>query len=77
VRISLEQPKEVDANVVPGSVFDIGYLGDASIYHVKIPTGRSIRTLVANITRLVERPISWEDKVWLWWPRDAGVLLTR
>ncbi len=77
VRISLDEPKTSDANVLPGSVYDIGYLGDASVYHVKIPTGQNIRTVVANVTRLVERPISWEDKVWLWWPRDAGVLLTR
>jgi putrescine transport system ATP-binding protein len=77
VRISLDQPKESDANVIAGSVYDIGYLGDASIYHVKIPTGQNIRTVVANVTRLVERPITWEDKIWLWWPRDAGVLLTR
>ena len=77
VRISLEEPKAGDANIVPGTVYDIGYLGDASIYHVKIPTGQNVRTVVANTTRLVERPISWEDKVWLWWPRDAGVLLTQ
>ncbi|MEZ5924335.1 MAG: ABC transporter ATP-binding protein [Hyphomicrobiaceae bacterium] len=77
VRISLDQPKATDANVIAGSVYDIGYVGDASIYHVKIPTGQNIRSVVANVTRLVERPISWEDKVWLWWPQDAGVLLTR
>jgi putrescine transport system ATP-binding protein len=77
VRISHDQPSAGDANVIPGSVYDIGYLGDASVYHVKIPTGQNVRTVVANVTRLVERPISWEDKVWLWWPRDAGVLLTR
>ena len=77
VRISLDAPKAADANVVPGSVYDIGYLGDASIYHVKAASGHNLRTLVANVTRLVERPISWEDKVWLWWPRDAAVLLTR
>jgi putrescine transport system ATP-binding protein len=31
---------------------------------------------VANRTRLVERPISWEDKVWLTWSPEQGVLLT-
>jgi putrescine transport system ATP-binding protein len=77
MRILLDQPKESDGNVLAGSVYDIGYLGDASVYHVKIPTGQNVRSVVANVTRLVERPISWEDKVWLWWPRDASVLLTR
>ncbi|MFO1172703.1 MAG: ABC transporter ATP-binding protein [Hyphomicrobiaceae bacterium] len=77
VRISLDAPKEPGVNVLPGSVYDIGYLGDASIYHVKAANGQNVRTLVANVTRLVERPITWEDKVWLSWPRDASVLLTR
>jgi putrescine transport system ATP-binding protein len=31
---------------------------------------------VTNQTRLVERPISWDDKVWITWPNDAGVVLT-
>ena len=33
------------------------------------PRARMLRTQVANATRLVERPISWEDKVWLSWDR--------
>jgi len=31
---------------------------------------------VTNATRLVERPITWEDNVWLTWSRDGGVVLT-
>ena len=40
-------------------------------------TGSSMRATVANLTRLVERPIGWEDRVWLSWPPGAGILLTR
>ena len=31
----------------------------------------------ANKTRLIERPIGWDDRVWLSWSPDAGVVLTR
>jgi putrescine transport system ATP-binding protein len=30
-----------------------------------------------NAHRNVERPITWEDKVWLSWASDAGVVLSQ
>ncbi len=77
IRVSLDPPANGTANSVEGSVYDIGYLGDTSVYHVKLPSGATIRTLTANTTRLVERPIGWDDKVWLSWSRDSAVLLTK
>ena len=64
-------------NTLSGEVWDIGYLGDVSIYHVRLPTGATVKSTVTNRTRLVERPITWDDKVWLTWHRDGGVVLTR
>jgi putrescine transport system ATP-binding protein len=26
---------------------------------------------------LIERPIGWDDRVWLTWAEDAGVVLTK
>jgi putrescine transport system ATP-binding protein len=64
-------------NCVAGTVWDIGYLGDLSIYKVKLDNGFVMKVAAANVTRLVERPISWDDRVWLTWSPDAGVVLTR
>ncbi len=75
VRLAFEKPEPAEANAVEGTVYDIAYLGDVSIYHVKIADGSIIRATIANATRLVERPISWDDKVWLCWGADAGILL--
>lgn len=75
VEISLDRPQSGAANVIEGEVWDIGYLGDVSIYHVRLPTGAIVKSTVTNRTRLVERPISWDDKVWLSWSRDGGVAL--
>jgi putrescine transport system ATP-binding protein len=77
VAIGLDRPAGDVVNAVSGEVWDIGYLGDVSVYHVRLPTGATVKSTVTNRTRLVERPITWEDKVWLSWPRDAGVVLTQ
>jgi putrescine transport system ATP-binding protein len=77
MRISLDQPSDTAVNALPGEVFDIAYMGDLSVYHVKLGNGQVVRASMANTTRLVERPITWEDKVWLTWSREGGVVLTR
>jgi len=76
VAISVERPADVTVNAISGEVWDIGYLGDVSIYHVRLETGATVKATVTNRTRLVERPITWDDKVWLSWSRDAGMVLT-
>jgi putrescine transport system ATP-binding protein len=64
-------------NAVRGRVWDIGYLGDVSIYKVQLPDGAQMKASVANVTRLIERPIGWDDEVVLSWAPSAAVLLTR
>jgi putrescine transport system ATP-binding protein len=64
-------------NAVRGRVWDIGYLGDVSIYKVRLADGTQLKASVANVTRLVERPIGWDDEVQLSWAPSAAVLLTR
>ncbi|MFO1070112.1 MAG: polyamine ABC transporter ATP-binding protein [Geminicoccaceae bacterium] len=75
IRIAKEPPAETAANAVAGTVWDIGYLGDVSVYHVRLDGGLVLRATAANRQRLVERPISWEDRVWLSWDADAAVVL--
>ncbi|MDH4440498.1 MAG: ABC transporter ATP-binding protein [Rhizobium sp.] len=77
VRISQTKPDAVEANALHGEVWDIGYLGDFSIFIVKLDDGRMFRAAQANVSRLVDRPITFGDIVWLSWPADAGLVLTR
>jgi putrescine transport system ATP-binding protein len=77
VRISPDQPADISANAVYGEVWDIGYLGDFSVFLVKLADGRVVRAAQANVSRLVDRPITFGDMVWLTWPLDAGLVLTR
>ncbi|MGQ3675183.1 ABC transporter ATP-binding protein [Xanthobacter sp. TB0139] len=77
MRITLDQPQEIAENCFEGSIWDIGYLGDLSIYHVELADGTRIKVSQPNMSRVVERPISWDDKVWVTFAPHAGVVLTR
>jgi putrescine transport system ATP-binding protein len=77
VRIARAPPTTEGENCVVGQVENIGYLGDLSIYKVRLDNGNLVRAAVANVTRLIERPIDWDDRVWLTWTSEAAVVLTR
>ena len=48
-----------------------------SIYKVRLDDGFIVEAAIANATRIIERPIAWNDRVWLSFAADAGVVLTR
>jgi putrescine transport system ATP-binding protein len=77
VRISHEPPAAAAANCVVGQVASIGYLGDVSIYKVRLDNGLVMKAAAANMTRLIERPFGRDERVWLSWAPAAGVVLTR
>lgn len=63
-------------NVLQGTVDEIAYQGSLSIYQVRLADGKLVRVTTPNLTRTAERPIDWEEPVWLSWGRHAGVVLT-
>ena len=75
--IALDPPPAGTPNVLEGQVWDIGYTGDWTTYLVDLAEDRTIRVARANASRLVDRPIGREDKVWVSFAPDAGVVLTR
>src|SRR5215510_8826936 len=77
VRIAHAPPPTDNENCVAGQVGNIGYLGDLSVYKVRLDNGIVMKAAVANVTRLVERPIGWDDRVWLTWAPEAAMVLTR
>ncbi len=77
IRLALEPPASTGENCVSGQVWDIGYLGDLSIYKIRLDDGSTMQAAAANMTRLIERPIGWDDRVWLTWAPESGVVLTR
>ncbi|MBN9668970.1 ABC transporter ATP-binding protein [Roseibium aggregatum] len=79
VRIAKGQGDAGAFNQVTGIVWDIGYLGDVSIIHAKVGADNRdiLRATFANVSRMVEDPITWDEDVVLSFDRDAGVILTR
>jgi putrescine transport system ATP-binding protein len=69
-------PPEASDNVVRGAVQDIAYLGDLSIYLVKLPTGKVVRVTQPNTSRHAEA-ITWDQQVYLSWDSTSPVVVTR
>ena len=65
------------ANRVAGEIWDIAYLGDLTMVQVMVggDDGVLVKVAFANRTRRAERPFAWEDKVWLSWDVEAGMVL--
>ncbi len=70
-------PPGASQNSFAGEVVDIGYLGDVSIYKVTLDGGAQMKAAVVNRHRLSARQIGWNERVWLSFAPDAGVVLTR
>jgi putrescine transport system ATP-binding protein len=75
VFMSTAAPEGTD-NVVRGAVQDIAYLGDLSIYLVKLPTGKVVRVTQPNTSRHAEA-ITWDQQVYLTWDPSSPVVVTR
>lgn len=67
---------EQKRNTTKGIVRDIGYLGDVSIYHVELKSGKIVLVTQPNLVRLAERPVTWDDKVYLFWRAENSIVLT-
>jgi putrescine transport system ATP-binding protein len=75
IHMSTEAPAGTD-NVAKGAVQDIAYLGDLSIYLVKLPTGKVVRVTQPNTSRHAEA-ITWDQQVYLSWDESSPVVVTR
>jgi len=67
---------ETERNCTRGIVTDIAYLGDVSIYHVRLASGKVVLATMANLVRMAERPVTWDDEVYLYWRAENGIVLT-
>ncbi len=75
IMIARARPEQ-KRNATKGVVKDIGYLGDVSIYHVELESGKIVLATQPNIVRLAERPVTWDDEVYLFWRAENSIVLT-
>ena len=69
-------PPSGEYNHARGKVEEIAYIGGLSVYHVKTQSGITIRATLANVDRLAEGRLTWDDEVYLSWQSGAAVVLT-
>lgn len=78
IHISHDQPESKPRlNIFPGVVEDIIYHGDHTKFGVRVMGHRL--TILQQHSRFLldEKPITWHDKVWIWWHADDGFMLER
>lgn len=63
------------SNQVRGIIKEIAYLGDVSIYHLELASGKRLQFTQSNIQALAEQPLSWDEEVCLSWQADSCTLL--
>ncbi|WP_123333152.1 putrescine ABC transporter ATP-binding subunit PotG [Erwinia sp. JUb26] len=63
-------------NFAVGEVVHIAYLGDLSIYHVRLRSGQMISAQLQNGQRFRNGAPTWGDEVRLCWDTDSCVVLT-
>jgi putrescine transport system ATP-binding protein len=76
INIGRERPDGPD-NMVRGVVKEIAYMGDISIFLVRIDSGRMMRVSRPNIVRQAEDRISWDETVYLSWHASSPIVLTQ
>lgn len=76
VMISTAPNPSLGRNCTKGIVREIAYLGDISIYHVQLESGKIVQASLPNLLRLSERDMKWDDEVYLYWRPENGVVLS-
>ena len=78
IYLSKAKPKNIGPNQIKGIVEEIGYLGETSIYKIRLKNGQIIDVSAPNQSRPMSRvrEITWEDMVYLNWEPESAMLLT-
>ncbi len=77
-RISREKPNlEAFHNMVRARVEDVVYLGSQTKFWVRAQDYRIVLSQQHSRFFLDEKPVTWNDEVWIWWHADDGFMLER
>ena len=80
INMHKEKPANVgEHNWTIGTVKEIAYLGSFAIYHVQLPSGRMVKSQVLSSYWYLANlePPTWDETVYLSWPANQPVPLTR
>ncbi|EJC82628.1 spermidine/putrescine ABC transporter ATP-binding subunit [Rhizobium leguminosarum bv. trifolii WSM2297] len=75
MRVGRQPPANASVNAARGELWDIGYLGDMTVFHVKLQSGKIVKASSLNAQRSVDDPFTYDQEVWISFDENAGVLL--
>jgi len=75
ITVTKDEPTDHPHNKACGTIEDIAYFGSHSVFHVRLPSGTRLMAHFANRKRWASENFTWNDKVWLSWGDNAGVVL--
>ena len=76
VHLGREKPASPD-NWAMGVVRDIAYMGDLSVYLLRLDSGKVVRVTQPNVFRHAEDRITWDERVYLSWHASSPVVVTK
>jgi putrescine transport system ATP-binding protein len=74
-KVTKSKPENAGVNSVEGDIWDIAYLGDMTVFHVKLASEKVIKISQMNAKREADEPLAWDDHVWVSFPANAGIVL--
>ena len=75
ITLSREAPARTGENCAQGIVEGIAYMGDMSMFNVRLASGKLVKVTQPNLVRHAEDLVTWDQRVWLWWDPASGVVL--
>ncbi|MDC9808272.1 ABC transporter ATP-binding protein [Rhizobium binxianense] len=75
MRVGRAAPANASVNAAKGELWDIAYLGDMTVFHVKLQSGNIVKASSLNAQRSVDDPFTYDQEVWVSFDENAGVLL--
>jgi putrescine transport system ATP-binding protein len=76
IMMSREKPAQAD-NWASAVVQDIAYMGDMSIYLLRLDSGKVVRITQPNTYRHADDRITWDERVHLSWHPESPVVVTK
>jgi putrescine transport system ATP-binding protein len=73
--LTREAPRE-PFNAAPGTIREVAYMGDVSIYLVELDSGKTVRVTQPNTRRHSDAAFRWDDRVWVSWHESSAVVVT-
>ncbi|KRB49759.1 ABC transporter ATP-binding protein [Rhizobium sp. Root708] len=75
LKVTRTPPANPGVNAASGELWDIAYLGDMTVFHIKLKSGKVVKASLMNAQRAVEDPFTYDQEVWISFAEDAGILL--